>query len=57
MTFTAALTHVPEGGYTARIEEVPGVISEGESIDETRENLMDALHMVLECNREIEATG
>ena len=35
------------------IEEIPGAISEGESIDEARVNLADALRMVLECNREI----
>ena len=35
------------------IEEIPGAISEGESIDEARANLTDALRMVLECNREI----
>ena len=53
MTFTAVFTRAPEGGYTATIEEIPGAISEGESIDEARENLTDALRMVLECNREI----
>ncbi len=53
MTFTAVFTRVPEGGYTAMIEEIPGAVSEGESIDEARENLTDALRMVLECNREI----
>ena len=35
------------------VEEIPGAISEGESIDEARANLADALRMVLECNREI----
>ena len=53
MIFTAVYTRVPEGGYTAMIEEIPGAISEGESIEEARENLADALRMVLECNREI----
>ena len=53
MTLTAVYTEVPEGGYTATIEEIPGVISEGESIEEARANLADALRMVLECNREI----
>lgn len=53
MTFTAVFTCAPEGGYTALVEEIPGAISEGESLDEARENLADALRMVLECNREI----
>ena len=53
MTLTAVYTRAPEGGYTAIIEEIPGAVSEGESIDEARANLTDALRMVLECNREI----
>ena len=53
MTLTAVFTRAPEGGYTAAIEEIPGAISGGESIDEARANLADALRMVLECNREI----
>ena len=57
MTLTAVFTNAPEGGYTATIEEIPGAISEGESIDEARANLADALRMVLECNREIARQG
>ena len=53
MTFTAVFTRAPEGGYTALVAEIPGAISEGESLEEARENLTDALRMVLECNREI----
>jgi predicted RNase H-like HicB family nuclease len=53
MIFTAAYIPAPEGGYTAFVEEVPGAISEGETIEEARENLADALRMVLECNRDI----
>ena len=53
MTFTAVFILAPEGGYTAMVEEIPGAISEGESIEEARANLADALRMVLDCNREI----
>ncbi len=53
MQLTAVYIAAPEGGYTAFIEEIPGAISEGESIEEARENLSDALRMVLECNREL----
>ena len=35
------------------LEEIPGAISERETIEEARENLADALRMVLECNREL----
>ncbi len=53
MNLTAVFVSAPEGGYTAFIEEIPGAVSEGESIDEARDNLADALRIVLECNREI----
>jgi len=53
MKLTAVFVAAPEGGYTAFVEEIPGAISEGESIDEARENLADALRMVLECNGEL----
>ena len=61
MKLTAAFIPAPEGGYTAYVEEIPGAISEGETIEEARENLADALRMILECNRdiarELEPTG
>ena len=53
MKLTAVFEPAPEGGYTAFVAEIPGAISEGETIAEARENLADALRMVLECNREI----
>ena len=53
MKLTAAYIPAPEGGYTAYVEEIPGAISEGKTIDETRENPADALRMILECNRDI----
>ncbi len=53
MNFTAVYVPAAEGGFTAFVEEIPGAISEGETIEEARENLADALRMVLECNREL----
>lgn len=53
MNLTAVFQPAPEGGYTAFVEEIPGAISEGETLEEARANLGDALRMVLECNREI----
>jgi antitoxin HicB len=31
-----------EGGYTATIPELPGAVSEGETIEEAREMVLDA---------------
>ena len=35
------------------IEEVPGVNTQGESLEEARKNLKEALSLVLEANREL----
>ena len=51
-TFTAVYEPAEEGGYAAFVEEVPGAISQGETLDEARENLKEALELMLEVNRE-----
>ncbi len=42
-----------EGGFFAFIEEMPNVCSQGETIEEVKENLKDALELVLNAQREI----
>ena len=39
--------------WAAYVEEIPGVNTQGATIEEARENLKEALLMVLEANREI----
>ena len=51
-TFTAVFEAAPEGGYAAWVEELPGAISQGETLEEARENLKEAIELILECNRE-----
>ena len=54
MVVTAVYEQVPEsegGGYTAYTEELPGAISEGDTLEEARENLRDAVRILLEANR------
>ncbi len=53
MKFTGVYIPAAKGGFTALVEEIPGAISEVETIEEAREKLADALRMVLECNREL----
>ncbi len=53
---TAVYEEVPSsqgGGFMAYVEEVPGAVTQGETLDEARENLKEALQMVLETNREL----
>jgi predicted RNase H-like HicB family nuclease len=56
MMLTAVFEEVPEsegGGYLAYAEELPGAITEGDTLDEARENLRDAIALLLEANREV----
>ena len=50
MKLTAVYMKVPEG-YVAFIEELPGANTQGETLEEARENLSEAVALVLEANR------
>ena len=52
MNLTAVFEHTADW-WIAYIEELPGVNTQGATLDEARENLLDALELVLETNREI----
>lgn len=52
MRMTAVFMPVPEG-YVAFVEELPGANTQGETLEETRENFKEAVQMVLEANREL----
>ena len=49
ITLTAVYRKVPEG-YIGYVEELPGANSQGATIDETRENLKEAVDLVIEAN-------
>jgi predicted RNase H-like HicB family nuclease len=51
LTITAVFVEVPEGGYAAYVEEIPGINTQGETLNEARANLREALLMVLETNK------
>ena len=50
MRLTAVFKQVPEG-YIAFIEELPGANTQGATLEEARENLQEAVALVLEANR------
>jgi predicted RNase H-like HicB family nuclease len=52
MKLTAAYKKVDDW-WAAWVEEIPGVNTQGATLEEARENLRDALRMVLEANREL----
>lgn len=39
---------IDDGWYVGRLKEVPNVFSQGESIEELKENIRDAYRMVME---------
>jgi predicted RNase H-like HicB family nuclease len=53
MKLTAIFEEAEEGGYIAFIEEIPGVNSQGDTLEESRANLLEALDMVLQTQREL----
>lgn len=50
MKLTAIFEKVPEG-YVAFVEELPGANTQGETLEQARANLGEAVQLVLEANR------
>lgn len=53
MKLTAVFEPAAEGGYTCFVEEIPAAISQGETLDEAKDNLLDALRLVLNAQRQL----
>ena len=56
MELTAIYIKVPEG-YIAFVEELPGANTQGTTRDEARENLQEAVQLVVDANRELAETS
>jgi predicted RNase H-like HicB family nuclease len=52
LKFTAVFRRFPEG-YAAFVEELPGANTQGATLEEARANLLEAVRMVLEANRQL----
>jgi predicted RNase H-like HicB family nuclease len=50
MKLTAVFQKVPEG-FIGFVEELPGANTQGATLDEVRNNLNEAVELVLEANR------
>lgn len=50
--FTIRVQKAPEGGYTGQCIELPGAISEGETISELKKNMTEAIQLVLDTLEE-----
>lgn len=50
--FTAIIEPSPEGGYWAICPEVPGANGQGETVEEAKNNLREAIELILEDRRQ-----
>lgn len=50
--FTAIIEPSPEGGYSAICPEVPGANGQGETVEEAKNNLREAIELILEDRRQ-----
>lgn len=48
---TAIIENAPEGGFWAICPEVPGANGQGETVEETKQNLIEAIELILEDRR------
>lgn len=51
LKLTAVYEEAEEGGYIAFFEELPGVNTQGETIEEAKINLLEALDLVMDTQR------
>ena len=50
--YTAIIEKAPEGGYWAICPEIPGANGQGESIEEAKKSLKDAIQLILADRRD-----
>ncbi len=54
---TAVFEPCDEGGFIAYVQEIPGINTQGETIEEAKENLADAVNLVFEEMRATNKKG
>jgi predicted RNase H-like HicB family nuclease len=52
MKLTAVFQKV-SSGYVGFVEELPGANTQGLTLDETRKNLIEAVELILDANRQL----
>ncbi|WP_426668643.1 type II toxin-antitoxin system HicB family antitoxin [Mucilaginibacter sp. McL0603] len=53
MKFTAVIEKGENGWFVGQVEELPAAISQGKTIEELKKNLLDAIKLLLDANKEI----
>ena len=54
LTFTVMVYEAEEGGYWAEVAELPGCVSQGDTLDELKENITEAIGACLQAKMEDE---
>ena len=52
MEYTVAIKEIEDGWYMGQCEQVPGAITQGRTIEEVKENIKEAISLILECEKE-----
>lgn len=52
LTLTTIFEEAEEGGFVGYVAEIPGANTQGETLEEVRENLSEAIELLLSANRE-----
>ena len=55
LKLTAVFQEAEEGGYIAFIEELPGVNTQGDTLNEAKVNLLEAMDLVMDTRRMLSA--
>jgi len=53
MEYTAIIEKTDDNWYIAHCAEVPNAHTQGRTLDEVKENLKEAIELVLDCEKEI----
>ena len=48
LTLTAVFEKAEEGGYIGYVAELPGANTQGETLEEVRENLSEAIELIVD---------
>ena len=53
LSITPVFVEEPKGGYSAYIKEIPGINIQGETKEEVKQNLVDALEMIFASKNDL----
>ena len=52
MNYTAIIKEIEDGWYMGQCEQVPGAMTQGRTVEEVKENLKEAIALILEDEKE-----